>query len=404
LPAEFRSVLIDQLFHGNRPSAKKRTAIKMIKKFLIAGFCLLLIVGVLGGTRVLQIMAMISAGEDFSPPPESVSTSTAEIAVWQPRLKAVGSVEAVQGVFASSEMAGTVVEIAFRSGKEVEPGDLLARLDTSIEEAQLAAAEADLELAELSLKRAQELRQTKSNSQADLDSALARQKSAMAQVRNIEAMIAKKTVRAPFAGRLGIRQVDLGQFIGSGEPIVSIQSFEPIYVDFWMPQQYLARLEVGQAVEVVADTAPDAVESGKLTTISPEVDPTTRNVRCRATFANGDGILRPGMFVEVEVILPELNKVLSIPATAVIYAPYGNSVYVVNEKKDENSGNTALVVNQKFVRLGERRGDFVAVTEGLEAGDEVVTSGAFKLRNGVTVSVVEDIAPAAELDPTPADS
>ncbi len=379
----------------------------MIKKFLVAGlclFCLLLIVSALGGTKYLQIVAMIAAGENFSPPSESVSTSTAEIAVWQPRLKAVGSVEAVQGVLASSELAGTVVEIAFRSGKEVEPGDLLVRIDTSIEEAQLAAAEADLELAELSLKRAQELRETKSNSQADLDSALARQKSAIAQVQNVEAMIAKKTVRAPFAGRLGIRRVNLGQFIGSGEPIVSIQSFKPIYVDFWMPQQNLARLSVGQTVKVIADTAPDSVQTGELTTISPEVDANTRNVRCRATFSNADGVLRPGMFVDATVILPVADEVISIPATAVIYAPYGNSVYVVAEEKDEDSGESYLVASQKFVRLGERRGDFVSVISGLESGETVVSSGAFKLRNGARVAVFNDLAPEAELDPTPADS
>lgn len=376
----------------------------MIIRFSIAIVCLVVIISALAGTKALQIMAMIASGENSSPPAESVSTATAEIAVWQPRLKAVGSVEAVQGVLASSEMAGTVVEIAFRSGKEVEPGDLLVRLDTSIEEAQLAAAEADLELAELSLKRAKELRQTKSNSQADLDSALATQKGAVAQVRNIEALIAKKTVRAPFAGRLGIRRVDLGQFIGSGESIVSIQSFEPIYVDFWMPQQNLARLSVGQAVEVVADTAPESVQVGELTTISPEVDANTRNVRCRATFPNADGVLRPGMFADATVILPVADEVLSIPATAVIFAPYGNSVYVVTEEKDEDSGESYLVASQKFVRLGERRGDFVAVISGLEPRDTVVSSGAFKLRNGARVAVFNDLAPEADLDPTPADS
>jgi len=376
----------------------------MFKKFLIAGFGLLVIVGGLAGIKGMQIMALIASGENFSAPAESVSTGVAETAVWQPRLKAVGSVEAVQGVMASSEMAGTVVEIAFRSGREVQPGDLLVRLDTSIEEAQLAAAEANLELAELSLARARELRQARSNTQAALDSALATQKGAEAQVRNVEALIAKKTVRAPFEGRLGIRRVDLGQFIGSGEPIVSIQSFEPIYVDFWMPQQNLARLKEGQTVEVTADTAPDDNQVGTLTTISPEVDPNTRNVRCRATFPNTAGILRPGMFVDATVVLPVEKEVLSIPATSVIYAPYGNSVFVVTEERDEDSGESVLIASQKFVRLGEQRGDFVAVTDGLEAGDTIVTSGAFKLRNGARVAVFDDLAPEASLDPRPADS
>lgn len=376
----------------------------MFKKFLIAGFGLLVVVGGLAGIKGMQIMALIASGENFSPPPESVTTAQAEAALWQPRMKAVGSVEAVQGVLASSELAGTVVEIAFRSGQQVQPGDLLVRLDTSIEEAQLAAALATQELAELSLARARELRETRSNSQAALDSALATQKGADAQVRNVEAMIAKKTVRAPFAGRLGIRQVDLGQFIGSGEPVVSIQSFEPIYVDFWMPQQNLSRLVVGQEVQVIADTGPDNVQLGELTTISPEVDPTTRNVRCRATFPNADSILRPGMFVEALVILPEEDPVLSIPATSVIYAPYGNSVFVVTEDPEASGQDGLLVATQKFVRLGERRGDFVAVASGLEEGDTVVTTGAFKLRNGAKVAVFNDLAPEALLDPNPADS
>lgn len=376
----------------------------MFKKFLIAGFGILVIVGGLAGVKGMQIMALIASGENFSPPPESVTTAQAEVALWQPRIKAVGSVEAVQGVMASSEMAGAVVEIAFRSGQQVEPGDLLVRLDTSIEEAQLAAALANLELAELSLNRARELRETRSNSQAALDSALATQKGAEAQVRNVEAMIAKKTVRAPFAGRLGIRQVDLGQFIGSGEPVVSIQSFEPIYVDFWMPQQNLSRLAVGQEVQVIADTAPDNVQVGELTTISPEVNPTTRNVRCRATFPNADSILRPGMFAEALVILPEKDPVLSIPATSVIYAPYGNSVFVVAEDPEGSGQDGTLIATQKFVRLGERRGDFVAVVSGLEEGDTVVSTGAFKLRTGAKVAVFNDLAPEASLDPTPADS
>jgi len=352
----------------------------------------------------MQIAALVASGKDFSPPAESVTTAVVEEALWQPRLKAVGSVAAVQGVLASSELAGTVTEIAFRSGIEVEPGSVLVRLDTSIEEAQLAAAEAELELAELSLKRARELRQTRSNSQADLDAALAKQKGAEAQVRNSQAAIEKKTIRAPFAGRLGIRRVDLGQYLGSGEPIVSIQSFEPIYVDFWMPQQHLARLSVGQTVQVTADTAPDVLQVGELTTISPEVDSTTRNVRCRATFSNSDGFLHPGMFVEATVILPAQDEVLSIPATSVIFAPYGNSVFVINEVKDSDSGETASIANQQFVRLGERRGDFVSVTSGLEPGETVVTSGAFKLRNGVKVAVFNDLAPTAEIAPTPADS
>lgn len=376
----------------------------MLKRFVFAGLGLLLLVGVLGGIKGLQIAALIAAGESMVTPPESVSTAVAENALWQPRLRSVGSVVAVQGVMASSEVSGIVTEIAFESGFEVEVGQILVRLDSSIEEAQLAAAEAELELAELSLQRARELRESRSASQADLDAALARQKGAEAQVRNIEAAMAKKTIRAPFSGRLGIRQVNLGQYLGSGAPIVSVQSFEPIYVDFWMPQQNLSRLSVGQVVEVIADTAPDMVQTGAITTISPEVDATTRNVRCRATFPNAEEVLRAGMFVEAEIILPDELEVLSIPATSVVYAPYGNSIFVIEEQRDPETGGRTLTTSQRFVRLGERRGDFVAVVSGLKPGDEVVTSGAFKLRNGAAVSVNNELSPKSELTPRPQDS
>ncbi|MEZ5276523.1 MAG: efflux RND transporter periplasmic adaptor subunit [Opitutaceae bacterium] len=376
----------------------------MFKRFAIAGFGLLVVVGILGGIKGLQIAALIAAGENATQPPESVSTAVAEESLWQPRLRAVGSVVAVQGVTTSSEVGGIVTELHFESGAEVEAGDVLVRLDGSIEEAQLAAAEAQLELANLSLKRARELRETRSNSQADLDAALATQKGAEAQVRNISAALAKKTIRAPFSGRLGIRQVNLGQFLGSGSPIVSIQTPRPIYVDFWMPQQNLARLSVGQVVEVTADTAPDSVETGEITTISPEVDATTRNVRCRATFPNTHELLRPGMFVEAEIVLPDEEWVLSVPATSVVYAPYGNSIFVVEAQTDPETGGKSLTANQRFVRLGERRGDFVAVVSGLKPGDEVVTSGAFKLRNGARVAVNNELAPKAELTPRPQDS
>jgi membrane fusion protein (multidrug efflux system) len=279
---------------------------------------------------------------------------------------------------------------------------VLVKLDTSTEEAQLAAARADAELARANLERQRSLRQSRTNTPADLDAAEARAKQTTANVGTLEATIAKKTIRAPFDGRISIRQVELGQVLASGTPIATLVSVHPIYADFWLPQQALADLRPGMQARLRTDVFPGRSWDGEVSTVNPEVDVATRNVRVRATFPNTDGVLRPGMFANVEVLSPDKRRVLVIPATAVIYAPYGDSIFTIEEKKDP-AGKDSLVVQQKFVRLGERRGDLVEVASGVNAGETVVSSGAFKLRNGMSVVVRNDLAPQAEAAPKPTD-
>jgi membrane fusion protein (multidrug efflux system) len=363
---------------------------------------LLAVVGVLVGTKAGQIVAMIKAGKSFVPPPESVTSSKVEAVEWEAMRPAIGTLVAVRGVTLGSELPGLVRSISFESGTSVRKGAALVKLDTSAEEAQLASAEADAQLARANLERARMLRQGGSNTQADLDAAEARAKQADASVANLQAVIAKKTIRAPFDGRIAIRQVELGQILSPGTPIASLQSVDPIHADFWLPQQALSGLKVGQRVTLEVDVFPGSRWDGTITTINPEVDVATRNVRVRATFPNRDGRLRPGMYANVDVASGEKRKVLVVPATGVLYAPFGDSVFVLEEQKDP-SGKPATVARQKFVRLGERRGDFVEVTSGLSAGETVVSSGAFKLRNGMAVVVNNALAPNIQLAPKPSD-
>ncbi len=368
----------------------------MWKKILLAFISVVIIVGAIAGVKTVQIMALIAAGENPPDFAESVTTVEVRRDVWANSITAVGSFTAVQGVLISNEPPGLVSGIHFQSGQEVEKGQLLVELETSTEQAQLQSAKASLELAKLQRDRSQELRAKNTVAQADLDTAQARFLEAEAAVKNLEAVIAKKRIVAPFAGRLGLREVNLGQFLNAGSPIVSLQSLSPIYVDFSLPQQRLGLLQTDMVVEARVDAYPGAVFRGKLTAITPEVDVATRSGRVRAAFANEDARLRPGMFGNVAVLLPEEKSVLVVPATSILYATYGDSVYIVAD--GENGGKIA---QQKFVRILERRGDFVAIEAGLEEGDEVVATGGFKLRNGISITVNNDLLPDAKLNPTP---
>lgn len=372
-------------------------------KFWVGGVVgLILVIAVLAGVKIGQIGTMIRAGKSFVPPPESVTSAKVEATEWEATRAAIGTLVAVRAVTVGAELSGTVREIGFDSGAFVKKGAIMVKLDTSTEEAQLAAAVADATLAKATLERALKLYQGGANTQADLDAAQARAAQTAAAAATLRATIAKKTIRAPFDGRVAIRQVELGQVVSSGTPIASLQSVSPIHADFWVPQQALAELSVGQRTRVRADIFPGAQWEGPITVINPEVDPATRNVRVRATYPNADGKLRPGMFVSVEVLSSVRRPVLIVPATAVVYAPYGDSVFIIDPGKDQR-GEPTLVARQQFVRLGERRGDFVAVSSGLKAGETVVSNGAFKLRNGATVTVNNALAPRAELAPRPVD-
>ena len=385
-------------------AGSQQTTMRMNKRrvWIIAILALLAVVVVLAGIKAAQIATMIKAGKSFAPPPEAVTSAKVESVEWQASRPAVGTLVAVRGVTLESEVAGLVREIGFDSGAFVRRDDMLVKLDTSVEEAQLAAARADADLARASLARARALRAAGSNTPADLDQAESRARSAAANVATLQATIAKKTIRAPFEGRLSIRQVELGQVMASGTPIASLQSIDPIHAEFWLPQQTLSELKIGMKARLRTDVFPQASWEGTLTTVNSEVDVATRNVRVRATVPNADGRLRAGMFANVELLSPEKRSVLVIPATAVLYAPYGDSVFALEEKRDP-AGNPTLIAHQKFVRLGERRGDLVAVVNGLTSEETIVSSGAFKLRNGSAVVVKNELAPKAEVNPQPVD-
>lgn len=375
--------------------AKKKTRRGLV--WLVSIVLIVLVLAALAGTKASQIGAMMHAGKSFKLPPESVTSAKAEKVQWEASRAAIGTLVAVHSVTISSELAGSVRSLGFESGATVHRGDLLVKLDTSVEEAQLAAAQADASLAKTNVRRARLLREKNSNAPADLDAAESRGQQTSASAAVLQATIAKKTIRAPFDGRLGIRMVELGQVLAPGTPIVTLQSVSPIHAEFFLPQQALSDLRVGLRARLHTDVYPNDSWTGTLTTVNPEVDVSTRNIRIRATFPNLDGRLRPGMFGNVEVLSNDERAAVVIPATAVIYAPYGDSVYAL-EQKDK-----ALVAHQKFVRLGERRGDLVAVATGLNAGETIVSSGAFKLHNGSEVVVHNELAPAAEVAPKPTD-
>jgi membrane fusion protein (multidrug efflux system) len=373
-------------------------------KIVAAVFIVLLIAGVLAGVKALQIQKLIAAGKSFAQPPETVSAVVAGEEKWRGSLPAIGSIAAVQGVTVTPELAGAVREIAFESGAVVAKGDLLVRLDTSFEEAQLRAVEAQTELARINLARSKSLRSDSMVSQLELDTAEATLKQTQANADAIRATIDKKTIRAPFAGKLGIRQVNLGQYLDTGKPIVSLQSLSPVYADFSLPQQNLSQLTNGMRVRLSTDAYPNRQFEGVLTAINPDIDENTRSVGLRATFDNADQSLRPGMYARLEAQLPEERTVLVIPATAVLSAPFGDSVYLIETKASTNGAKTGLVVRQQFIRSGLARGDFLSVESGLKSGDRIVSSGVFKLRNGMSVVENNSLSPKIEAAPQPADN
>ncbi|HOX57817.1 MAG TPA: efflux RND transporter periplasmic adaptor subunit [Candidatus Paceibacterota bacterium] len=376
----------------------------MVRKISIAVLLVVLVVGTLAGIKALQVARLMAAGKSFSPPPETVSSAVVHEEKWQGTLTAIGSVTAAQGVTVTPEIPGIVREIAFDSGAVVAKDDLLLRLDTSEEEARLRALQAQEELARINLARERSLREQNMVSQSELDSAEATLKQTRGNADTIRATIEKKTIRAPFAGRSGIRLVNLGQYLEAGAPIVSLQSLRPVYADFSLPQQDLARLKPGMRVRVTTDAYPGRDFDGTLTAINPDLDQQTRSVGLRAAFDNADQLLRPGMFVRAEVLLPEARAVVAIPATSVLSAPFGDSVYVIEPKPGNTNSKPELVVRQQFIRTGRARGDFVSVESGLKPGQRIVSSGIFKLRNGMAVIENNSLAPKADLAPQPADS
>lgn len=369
---------------------------------------IVIVIASLVGIKVGQIRAMIQAGKSFVPPPESVTSAKVQASVWQSTRAAIGTLVAVHDTVLGAELPGVIREVAFSSGTKVRRGAAMVKLDTTNEEAQLASAKADLELALATLKRARALREGEANTPAELEVAEARAKQAEATVASIKATIAKKTIRAPFDGRVAIKQVERGQVVSPGTPIATLQSIDPIFAEFSLPQQALADLKMGQVATMHVDVFPGKTWQGTVSTVNSQVDAATRSIRVRATFPNKDGLLRPGLFANVEVSSSDRHDVLVIPATSVVYAPYGDTVFVLAPEKDDaqagqNGEDTTYVAQPRFVRLGERRGDLVAIASGLEAGETVVSNGAFKLRKGARVVLHNELAPPVELDPKPAD-
>jgi len=378
----------------------------MLKRMIVMLTVTFAIVAGLGFVKVKQVQNMIAQGAAYQPPPEAVTTIVATEEKWPSTLTAIGTVAAVRGVTVSADLPGVVDRIAFESGQAVHEGDVLALLDTRQERAQLAAAEAQRDLSQVNFGRIQGLLDERVVSRAEFDQATASERQARARVGEINAAIERKTIRAPFSGVLGIRRVNLGQYLSAGDALVTLQSLNPIYVNFGVPQQAMTDARTGRLVRITTDDragAAGAVVEGRITAIDSVIDESTRNVQAQATVANGDARLRPGMFVQTEVVVGATASVISLPASAISYAPYGNSVFVVSDLKDQR-GKPYRGVRQQFVKLGAARGDQVAIQSGVKTGEEVVTSGVFRLRNGAAVLVNNKVRPGNNPAPKPENS
>lgn len=375
----------------------------MLKRMLLMLAIIVAVLGGLGFAKYRQIQAAIAQGASFQPPPSAVTTIIAKRETWPSTLSVIGTTQAIQGVTVSADLPGTVAKIDFESGKRVHAGDVLAELDTRQERAQLAAAEADSELARVNYGREQKLVAEGVVARNEYDNALDQLKSTEAKVGEIRATIERKTIRAPFTGILGIRQIDLGQYLAAGQAIVPLQSVNPIYVNFGIPQQSTSEIRVGRTLRVSCDDLPGVQFSGRVTAMDSVVNESTRNIQVQATLENPGGRLRPGMFVNVQVTSGGSRDAITLPASAINYAPYGDSVYVVTTLTDPK-GKTYQGVRQQIVKLDGSRGDQVAVVSGINPGDQVVTSGGFKLRNGAPVVVNNQVQPPNNPKPKPEDS
>jgi membrane fusion protein (multidrug efflux system) len=375
----------------------------MIKRMLI----MLVAVGVvLGGifgfksfvnAKIKEVMA------GMANPAQTVSTAKAAATEWQARLEAVGTLRAVSGSDLSLELPGIVDTIDFKSGDDVKAGQLLLRLRVEDDVAKLQSLQAVAELAKITLERDQKQLSVKAISQAIVDNDTAAYKNDLAQVAQQQALLDKKSLKAPFAGHLGIRQVDLGQYLSAGTPIVTLQQLDPIYVDFFLPQQALSQLKVGQTATAKIDAYPDQTFAGEITAINPKIEAGSRNLQVRATLKNPDHKLLPGMYATVDIDSGAPQKLVTLPQTAITYNAYGSTVYLVDDKGKDDKGQPKLQVRQSFVTTGATRGDQVAVLKGVNAGDTVVTAGQMKLRDGAPVAVNNTIKPKDDANPIPLD-
>ena len=374
----------------------------MAKRMILMLVAAALLVGALGYFKLRQVQAAVKGGA-FQPPPAAVTTIVAKQETWPSTLSVVGTTAPVHGVTVSADLPGTVDTITFDSGKFVHEGDVLVQLDTRQERAQLAAMEAQRDLAKINYDRMRQLVNGGVISRMDYDKSTAEQRQTEANVGEIKATIQRKTIRAPFSGILGIRQVNLGQYMSAGTAIVSLQALNPIYANFNVPQQVMSQMRPGQNVKISTDGASGHEYSGRVNALESTVDVSTRNVQVQATLANPENKLRPGMFVQVEVGVGAQRSLFPLPASAINYAPFGDSVYIVTDLKGAD-GKTYRGVRQQFVKIAGARGDQVGIVSGLNQGDQVVTSGAFKLRNGAAVAVNNKIQPGNNPSPKPEDN
>lgn len=371
------------------------------RMFLMLGATAVLLTA-LGFVKFKQVQSAVQAAS-FQPPPEAVTSVVVKREVWPSTTGVIGTMEAVRGVMVSADLPGSVARINFDSGKSVRAGDVLVELDTRQERAQLAALEAQRDLAKVNFARMEQLVKQGVISRMEYDQATAQQRQTEANVGEIRATIERKTIRAPFSGTLGIRKVNLGQYLSAGSAVVQLQALNPIYVNFGLPQQALGQVRVGRSLRVTSDDLVGKTFTGRVTAVDSVVDAATRNVQVQATLANAEGKLQPGMFVHVEVALGASRSVVTLPASAISYAPYGDSVYVITDLKDPK-GQTYRGVRQQFVKVEGSRGDQVGIVSGLNPGDEVVTSAVFKLRNGAAVQVNNKVQPGNNPAPKPEES
>lgn len=365
---------------------------------------------VFGGLYGFNTFRSIMIGKflaSMANPPQTVSVTTAKLEEWRPTLAAIGTFRAVSGADLALEASGVVEKISFKSGEDVAAGQILLELRKDTDNARLESLKATAELNEINLRRDQAQLKLKAVSQATVDSDLANLRSAKAEVAQQEAVIAQKTLRAPFAGRLGIRSVDIGQYLSAGTTVVTLQAIDVLYLDFVLPQQNLNGLDVGQGVTASVDAYPGQSFGGQITAINSKVDQGSRNVQIRATFPNPDRKLRPGMFASVSISVGKPERLVTVPQTAIVHAPYGASVFLAQKnasaKEAGNGESGGLVARQSFVQLGATRGDEIAVVEGLKAGEVVVTAGQMKLRNDVPLKISSTPQPPVDPNPKPVD-
>jgi membrane fusion protein, multidrug efflux system len=375
----------------------------MIKRMVIMLVAVAVVFGGIFGFQAFKAVMIKKFIAALSNPPQTISAATAATSEWQPKIEAIGSLRAVRGADLSLEVSGVVESISFSSGDDVQEGATLLKLRTADDVARLESLKAMAELNEITLDRAQRLLKTQAVSQAQLDSDAANLKNAKAQVAQQQAIIEKKILRAPFAGHLGIRAVDLGQYLGAGTPIVTLQALDPIYVDFFVPQQAVDQVRLGQQVAVKVDAYKDQTFAGEISAVNPKVDISNRNVQIRATLKNADHKLLPGMYATVDIAIGSPATYVTLPQTAITYNPYGDTVYVVESKGNDAEGKPHLVARQTFVTIGPTRGDQVAILRGVGEGDMIVTAGQIKLHNGSIVMIDNSVTPTAEAAPVPVD-